>query len=441
MLFKEIFCKFLSSFLLIFAALVSCCHAEEDHQKDSGTIIVNYRTIPNAENLDRIRFLLINSNDQRKMYPQGKSYVDDPSNGSRVVLIENAPEGDYRIEFLLPNTKDAYEPVTHKEFHITAGGVVKINQTIRKTASVALNDDPLTFSQKPTSETVDVPAGKAIIGDPFNDDKDNELSARTVDITAFKIGIYEVTNAQFARWLNDAFIEEQIVVNSDGTVSDKEGKILFRTLTAEPKSTISFSLGEKGNHFNPLPGRQRHPVVHVTWNGARRFCQDNGCRLPTEAEWEKAAGMAPQKGENHPLKKYKYGFGQDTIDHTWANYKENNDGIKKIKVNTREVGFYNGKNVLPLRENDHVQLKTHDAKSPVGAYDMSGNVWEWTNDWFTNDLFKNMSEKNPQGPRSGTHKVAKGGCYDSLSEGVRVAERLAAPPDYSDEFTGFRIAI
>lgn len=443
MLFKKMPHLSLSLFSLLFITLFSCCHATDDHQKDSGTIIVSYRTADeNSDNLDRIRFLLINNNDQRKMYPQGKSYVDDPSTGMRMVLIENVPEGNYKIEFLLPNTKESYEAITPKEFHITSGGVVKINQTIRTalTAPLAINDSDSPLPTHPTEQLAQVPAGKAIVGDPFKDDKGNESPPRIVDISTFKIGIYEVTNAQFAQWLNKALAEGKIKYNADGTVIDTDTNILFRTLAAEPLSNITFSPHAKENAFSSTPGKNKHPVIHVTWHGAALFCTENGCRLPTEAEWEKAAGMALSKG-NDALKRYKYGFSQDAIDKSWANYKDNDDPIRKIKVNTTEVGFYNGKNILPLQGKDHHQKQTHNARSPVGAYDMSGNVWEWTNDWFSNDAFKSVPEKDPKGPLTGTHKVAKGGCYDSLPDGVRVSERLAAPADYSDEFTGFRVAM
>ena len=125
----------------------------------------------------------------------------------------------------------------------------------------------------------------------------------------------------------------------------------------------------------PIPGKENYPVIEVTWYGAQAYCQDKGCRLPTESEWEKAAGMSLPK-ENEKGIRFKYGFGQDTIDRTWANYREN-ERSAAVQVLTTPVGFYNGVNTLPLTADDRTPLKTHDAKSPSGAYDMSGNVWEW----------------------------------------------------------------
>ena len=71
---------------------------------------------------------------------------------------------------------------------------------------------------------------------------------------------------------------------------------------------------------------------------------------------------------------------------------------------------------------------------------MSGNVWEWVADWFTDNYVEALDSVNPKGPQSGTNKVVKGGCYDSLADGVRVTERLGLKPDHTDAFTGFRVA-
>jgi formylglycine-generating enzyme required for sulfatase activity len=107
-------------------------------------------------------------------------------------------------------------------------------------------------------------------------------------------------------------------------------------------------------------------------------------------------------------------------------------------VLTTPVGFYNGINTV---KKDSLSIQTKLAKSPVETFDMSGNVWEWVEDWYDETYYKNMPQDNPKGPSSGSLKVVKGGCYDSLADGVRVAERLGLLPQYSDQYTGFRIAL
>ncbi len=276
---------------------------------------------------------------------------------------------------------------------------------------------------------VKVPAGPAIIGDPFVDDLQNVRPPVTMNIPEFEIAIFEVTNLLYSRWLTEAY--KKGIVKFD---EKKPGHIILahdstlycKTIDGDPNSQIMTRQQLDELVFFSLPGKETHPVILVTWYGANAYCRDQGFRLPTEAQWEKAAGMALTK-EGRPLKKYKFGFGQDTIDRRWANYHDSTKPITTLKVLTTPVGFYHGNNSLPLTINDRAQVFTENARSPTGAYDMSGNVWEWTASW---------DELDP----ADVHKVVKGGCYDSFPDGLRVYERLMLVPDYADIFTGFRAA-
>jgi len=303
---------------------------------------------------------------------------------------------------------------------------------------------PIRINYTSLQETVRVPAGKAIIGDAGTDEKINELPAKIVMISAFDIGTYEVTNAQFASWLNQASKEGTISYITEpanhGEVVNNDGELVFKTFENDPFSQISTQSHSTDNPtFTPLPGKDSFPVINVSWLGAKMYCQDNKCRLPTEAEWEKAAGM-DQTPPNTPLKKFRFGFGKDEIDSSWANYKSDEIAALHFQVLTTPVGFYNGMNFLPLSVLNKNQIRTHLAISPYGAYDMSGNVWEWVEDWYDSAYYKNMSDVDPQGPVQGTERVAKGGCYASFANGVRVSERLGLPLNYADPYTGFRVA-
>lgn len=282
----------------------------------------------------------------------------------------------------------------------------------------------------PGDAFVEVPAGIAIIGDPFTDNLQNERPAQKMSIPTFAIGVYEVTNAQYADWLNQALQSQKAVLGDParpGYILNVEGQILCKTFDADPLSQLTVKTQGNKIIVTSLPGKEIYPVILVTWYGAKAYCQDKAYRLPTEAEWEKAAGMSFSNGNEKP-KRFKYGFGQDIIDRTWANYREDQIPPRSSQVLTTPVGFYNGINTLPLTSEDRIPLQTHDAKSPVGAYDMSGNVWEW------------VAPVNETNQSSTTYQIVKGGCYDSLANGIRVAERLALPPDYSDIYTGFRVA-
>lgn len=274
---------------------------------------------------------------------------------------------------------------------------------------------------------IEIPEGSAVIGDPFMDDPQNERPPRKVSIPAFSIGVYEVTNAQYADWLNQAYLEQKVVVNdaSPGVFLNPSGQILCKTLESNNFSQLTTQ--KTGHLINvaPIPGKENYPVVEVTWHGAQAYCQDKGYRLPTEEEWEKAAGMSlPTKQDK--TKRYRYGFGEDTIDRTWANYREAINTQKLTQALTTPVGFYNGINTLPLTAKDRTPLHTHNAKSPAGAYDMSGNVWEWV-----------ATDEQREGK---IYKIVKGGSYNSLARELRVAERLLLPPEHSDIYTGFRPA-
>lgn len=280
----------------------------------------------------------------------------------------------------------------------------------------------------PTSEKklLPVPEGKVIVGDTSKKDPQNQRAARTFTLSAFHIGKYEITNQEFARWLNKALAQETIFLKEDGTVRNKEDKLLYKTTLADPHSEIQYT-----KHFTSTSGKEEFPVINVSWYGAMAYCADNNCRLPTEAEWEKAAGMSASK-------KYIFGFSQDTIDPSWANYRATDRDMTHFQLLTTKVGTYNGHNSITLP--DGKTTTTHNAISPVGAYDMSGNVWEWVSDWYAPGYGEYPPEKNPQGPSDGTKKVVKGGCYDSTASGVRVAERMGLTQEHADPYTGFRVA-
>jgi formylglycine-generating enzyme required for sulfatase activity len=307
----------------------------------------------------------------------------------------------------------------------------------------------------PLHELVTVTRGPSIVGDIFSEGSEDERPARTIDIDAFAISKNEVTNQQYAMWLTKSLREGKILYSFGegiiGQVKDLKGHLLFETLDGDPDSQIQVFEDEGGLMFQAVTGKEKHPVVEVSWHGAQAYCQDNGYRLPTEAEWEKAAGMATTR-PNEPLRKFRYGMGRDHINTQIANYMDRFENTDLGDLASSAVGFYDGINMLMLNSTVISDLKTDsslverdygtlDGKSPSGVYDMSGNVREWISDWYDPDYHKNMTAVNPQGPGHGTKKVTKGGAYNSFVYELRVSARQALFPESTDAYTGFRVVL
>jgi len=228
-----------------------------------------------------------------------------------------------------------------------------------------------------------------------------------VQIKPFYLDVYEVTNEAFLEFLNgledvEAGCEGQLCFNESDSQIEADG---------EGQYVVDESFFE-------------HPLAGATWYGASAYCEWRDARLPTEAEWELAASWDSENGN-----KSFYPWG-DEFDGSAINYcdvnceethasSEFDDGF----ANTAPVGSY------------------ENGRSPVGAYDMAGNVWEWVNDWFDDEYYRQSPEANPGGSEDGDSKVVRGGSWIDTGNFAATSVRFPAPPVESGNSIGFRCAV
>ncbi len=227
-----------------------------------------------------------------------------------------------------------------------------------------------------------VPAGSFLMGsDPRKDRAagPQEQPQHQVYLDTFKIDRFEVSNVEYLRFV-------------------------LGTGVAWPKFWRE----------NPFPEKAAlHPVINVSWYEADAFCRWAGKRLPTEAEWEKAAR------------------GGDGRIFPWGN-----EPAGWIKSNIAHPGSKRGFKYPPLANINRYDKGT----SPYGVYQMAGNVSEWVSDWFDPEYYRHTQDENPQGPKTGDQKVFRGGSWNEDPEVARSAGRNAGPPDRISYLTGFRCA-
>ncbi|TAN41083.1 MAG: formylglycine-generating enzyme family protein [Nitrospirae bacterium] len=276
-------------------------------------------------------------------------------------------------------------------------------------------------------EFVLVKGGCFKMGDTYGDrrpeeDKD-EVPVHEVCVDDVYMGKYEVTVAEFRKFVNDTGYRTDAEKDAGGysgcmTIDFDDNKWDWR----------GWANWKNPNKYQS--NRNDHPVSCISWNDAKAFTKwlssktGKGYRLPTEAEWEYAARAGTQ------TRNY------------WGNSKD--DACRY--ANVRDLTSFEG---------GRTWKEAHDCKdgyafvAPVGQfrpndfglYDMMGNVWEWCEDWFNKDYYSNSPKWNPTGPTSGEKRIARGGSWIARPLYLRASHRGDDEPVLRDANDGFRVVL
>jgi formylglycine-generating enzyme required for sulfatase activity len=256
-----------------------------------------------------------------------------------------------------------------------------------------------------------VPQGNFQMGS--DDGTDYEKPMHTVWLDAFWIDKTEVTNTQFEEFVRQSNYQTDAEVAGWSYVYDMASTKWLKVSGANWRHP-------RGPSSN-LDGLENHPVTYISWNDALAYCRWAGRRLPSEAEWEKAARGTDSRiypwGNQRP-DQYLLNFADKNISLAWAD-KNMDDGY----AFTSPVGNY------------------PQGVSPYGALDMAGNVWEWVNDWYDPNYYQQQTFwSNPAGPSVKSGRVLRGGSWADSANVTRSSFRLAYYPMDWYAFYGFRCA-
>lgn len=228
---------------------------------------------------------------------------------------------------------------------------------------------------KDGSAMVLIPSGEFWMGSPDSEGETNEKPRHKVFLDNFYIDKYEITNEQYAKFLN-----------SYGRDTDDRGNKML--------SYYEWGIKKDGNKWIAAKDYEKYPAIFITWYGASQYARFYNKRLPTEAEWEKAARSGSST-------KYFFGDSDDQLgEYAWY--------VKNSERKTHSVGKKN--------------------PNSFGVFDMYGNVWEWCSDWYDAAYYKSSVLKNPQGPSSGNGRVLRGGSWINVSAWCRSSYRVKFEP-------------
>ena len=300
---------------------------------------------------------------------------------SQTLVAEKIAAGRYRIKARKAGYKD-----WEREIQVTANQRAELTidiEPLRGEAPKIASDDGAEMSV--------VPAGEFLMG---SNTREDETPPHRVYLDAFQIDKFIVTNTLLERFVRATGYRTTAEREGTGFVFNGEKWVEQEGLTWRTPTASSSS------------AEPRLPVVQVSWVDASAYCGWAGKRLPTEAEWEKAAR------------------GTDGRKYPWGDQWD----VRRANSNASNLG-----------KPTPVGLYTHGA-SPYGVLDMAGNVWQWVSDWYDAKYYSHSPQRNPSGPDSGEMRVHRGGAWTAIPFRLRTTHRIGNVPSGRGPHIGFRCA-
>lgn len=300
-----------------------------------------------------------------------------------------------------------------------------------------------------------IPEGTFMMGADNKQASPDEYPKHKVTVSGFWMDVTEVTNAQFAKFVNETGYKTTAEKDVDwneikkqvepGTPRPPDSMLKAASLVFKP-TKVEVNLNDYSQWWewkrgadwkhpegpkSNIKGKEHYPVVHISWDDAVAYCKWAGKRLPTEAEWEFAARGGLQNAT--------YSWGNQLLENgkLKANYWQGQFPYR----NEMNDGFYKSAPVKSFPPNGY------------GLYDIAGNVWEWCADWYHHEYYQKINSSNgilnPKGPEKSfdpeepyvPKRVTRGGsflCNESYCSGYRCARRMKSSPDTGLEHLGFR---
>lgn len=373
-----------------------------------------------------------------------KVYVDGRDTGEVTPCVLKLPPGQVNVRVVLDGRESRQEAVT-----VLGGKTVRLpawdlpvslkpagwpDYLSSFTPPAGMDWSSFRVSAKDGMPQVLIPAGEFTVGSTKAEQEwayqeavkalgdgaqrswfESEGPQKQVTLSAYWMDVHEVTNEQYCRFLNSR------------QPNEAERKEWVYLVGEQQRNYLEPQLEQRGGRYAPVAGKERYPVIWVTWTGAQAYADWAGRALPTEAQWERAARGGRQT---------KYVWGDSDTPPAGAGNLCDEKAVARW-TDWRAPGKY-----FPGYNDGYETTSPVCAFRPngYGLYDLAGNVLEWCRDWYADDWYSKMPSRDPENATQGNARVVRGGSWLSNPGDLRVSNRLRNTPDNRNNNLGFRCA-